>query len=394
MPWAIQGKLSAYLDFIRWAAAVVVVVSHIKGLFFADYSDLASPRPALAALYAFASAGHQAVVVFFVMSGLFISATVMKALQQDRWSWGSYLTGRLTRLYIVLIPALLLGCLWDRGGIAAFGDTGVYDGLPEDRYVLGYSSAERSNPAAFAGNLLFLQGIATGHFGSNGPLWSLAYEFWYYILFPCVMLAITSKSGVRKLSYSAASLALCCWIGPKIALYFLIWSLGFALHLLPVRRLPRAGAWTGLSALLALASIFLYRLLPLNEFAADVVVALCFSALVYFMKSAYNGAQAAPWTTMWSRRLAGFSYTTYLAHFPLLVFLHAAFYQANPAKWQPGWRTFGYGAALLAGTLAYCWLVSLLTERRTDAVRRWLGSRMARRKERPAAGGTKRILET
>jgi peptidoglycan/LPS O-acetylase OafA/YrhL len=36
----------------------------------------------------------------------------------------------------------------------------------------------------FVGNLAFLQTIAVPIFGTNGPMWSLANEFWYYLIFP------------------------------------------------------------------------------------------------------------------------------------------------------------------------------------------------------------------
>lgn len=376
--WIIEGKLSAYLDFIRWGAAVIVILSHIKGLFFADYSLVEHPSPVLQAFYVVASAGHQAVIVFFVLSGLFISANVMKTVEKKAWSWKVYLTNRLTRLYVVLLPALVLGCLWDILGILGFRSTGVYDGLPEDRYVLGFSAIGQLTPEAFFGNLFYLQGVLTGHFGSNGPLWSLSYEFWYYMLFPCLTLAFLSNAGMRKGLYGLGSLALLLLIGKAIALYFLVWLLGFAIHLLPERRLRHERAWTAVFMALSLASFFLYRLIPLNPYLADFAVALCFTGLVYFMKTAMRSEKASPRAASWSKTLAGFSYTAYLAHFPLLVFLHAALYRIHPAKWQPTALTFLYGTALLLVALAYCWLISFFTERRTDDVRRWILARVTR----------------
>jgi peptidoglycan/LPS O-acetylase OafA/YrhL len=39
-------------------------------------------------------------------------------------------------------------------------------------------------PEVLLGNLVFLQAILVPTWGSNGPLWSLAFEFWFYIWFP------------------------------------------------------------------------------------------------------------------------------------------------------------------------------------------------------------------
>jgi peptidoglycan/LPS O-acetylase OafA/YrhL len=369
LKWKIEGKLSVYLDFFRWLAAVIVVLSHIKGLFFADYSDVEQSSVFLRMLYAVASSGHQAVIVFFVLSGLFISANVMKTIGKGTWSWKAYLTSRLTRLYIVLIPALIMGYAWDQAGIRLFAETGVYSGLPEDRYVLGYSTISHLTIENFAGNLFYLQGIVVGHYGSNGPLWSLSYEFWYYILFPCLALALTSNSRIKKAGYLIACVVLCLVIGQHILTYFLIWALGFAIHLLPA--LPYRFARACLLPLLVLtiASIVFYRLIPLNTFLADLAIGCLFSLLIYCMKMAMNTEKASLRMGKLSASLAGFSYTMYLAHFPFLVFIHAMLYSRNPSKWQPDASTLGYGFILLIGVLAYCWLISFITERRTQHVR-------------------------
>ena len=197
----VHKSLSVWLDVFRWAAAVVLVISHIKGLFFVNYSELVNPHPIVTLLYMVASAGHQAVIIFFVLSGYFISNSVINSIRKQTWSWKVYLMNRFTRLYIVLIPALLLGAIWDQTGIHYFGHTGIYDGLPEDQYILDYSSKDHLVWQDFFGSLFYLQGILTGHFGSNGPLWSLAYEFWYYTIFSFLAwcsLLYPEKQSIRR----------------------------------------------------------------------------------------------------------------------------------------------------------------------------------------------------
>jgi len=87
-----------------------------------------------------------------------------------------------TRLYVVLVPGLLFGFFWDRMGSWLSAARGIYahslsdlgPAVPLKNLTLG----------TLLGNLLFLQTILCETFGSNGPLWSLANEFWYYALFP------------------------------------------------------------------------------------------------------------------------------------------------------------------------------------------------------------------
>ena len=44
--------------------------------------------------------------------------------------------------------------------------------------------AQALTAPVFLGNAAFLQRILVPELGTNGPLWSLANEFWYYLLFP------------------------------------------------------------------------------------------------------------------------------------------------------------------------------------------------------------------
>ncbi len=77
---------------------------------------------------------------------------------------------RIARLYVVIVPALLF--------------TGILD------YLHGAWDGTRDGPSSFLINLFFLQGIYGGAYGSNGPLWSLSYEWWFYILFGLSLTAV------------------------------------------------------------------------------------------------------------------------------------------------------------------------------------------------------------
>ena len=136
--------------------------------------------------------GHAWVIVFFVMSGYLVGGSVLRSVTTGRWSWRSYLFARMTRLYMVLLPALLLGGLLDLYSIHQFGKADFYttvDPGHED------PSPNDSLPT-LVGNSLFLQtikiplmgGAFVQSFGSNQPLWSLCNEFWYYIAFLLLVL--------------------------------------------------------------------------------------------------------------------------------------------------------------------------------------------------------------
>src|SRR5439155_18689573 len=82
------------------------------------------------------------------------STTVIKNHFSGTWSWREYAINRSTRLYVVLIPGLLLGSLWDIAGSSLFAPAGVYTHPLSD---LGLAIATNSLTIAnFLGNLFFL----------------------------------------------------------------------------------------------------------------------------------------------------------------------------------------------------------------------------------------------
>jgi peptidoglycan/LPS O-acetylase OafA/YrhL len=102
---------------------------------------------------------------FFVLSGYFIGTSVMESVATQRWSWRTYLVSRLTRLQLVLFPALVLGGLWDRIGMRIHQAAPIYYNPLYKFYIP--SVALRSTVPVFLGNLFFLQSIVSPVFGSN-----------------------------------------------------------------------------------------------------------------------------------------------------------------------------------------------------------------------------------
>ena len=71
------------------------------------------------------------------------------------------------------------------------------------------------------GNLFFLQTIFVPPFGSNAPLWSLSFEFWYYLLFPLCLFALSRGNQVVSGRFCAlAAVAVAALVGRNIMLSF------------------------------------------------------------------------------------------------------------------------------------------------------------------------------
>ena len=119
-------------------------------------------------------------MIFFALSGFLVGGKALSDILRRRFSWSRYLLRRLTRLWIVIVPTLLLTLLFDKIGIALTHGVG-YDGRYSALYASGVSASSPIDHSllTFLGNLAFLQTIYFPIFGSNYPMWSLANEFWY-----------------------------------------------------------------------------------------------------------------------------------------------------------------------------------------------------------------------
>jgi peptidoglycan/LPS O-acetylase OafA/YrhL len=366
---SLQGTASSdHLDLIRGSAALIVLLCHLRSLFFVDFPEVAgSFKPLLKPVYLASNWGHYAVMIFFVLSGFLVGGTVLRGWIERKFSWSLYATNRLARLWVVLIPALLLGAIWDHSRIHFFGTLGIY-GLPPgsvDKFAVSPVAGR-----VMLGNALFVQGILTTNFGSNGALWSLSYEFWYYVLFPLILLALPRRNGIGNgltVVYVTATFMVVLFIGQPIRNYFLIWLLGAAINLLPETSGLRADVWIG-TAVVALLSVLAAVGPPSLEgyLPADIAVGVATAFLIYALLQGRGRSTEGLYSSA-VRTLAAFSYTLYVVHLPLLVFFGA--WLVPRRRWQPDAAHIAIVAGLGICALGYAFAVSQLTERQTSAVR-------------------------
>ncbi len=169
-----------YLDWIRGIAAFLVFLTHLRGEYFVKWSDLAvdSQNFVNFVLFSLTRLGRESVVIFFVLSGYLVGGMAARQFLAARFSILRYFIARLTRLYVVLIPALFLTLLFDSLDSA--------------------STLANSGVVPFLINFFFLQEILGAPYGSNAPLWSLSYEWWYYCAFGFALVAISNAIAKRN----------------------------------------------------------------------------------------------------------------------------------------------------------------------------------------------------
>jgi peptidoglycan/LPS O-acetylase OafA/YrhL len=75
------------LDLLRGLAAILVLAHHWRNYFFVNFHELGLHRVLLAVPYILTAAGHEAVVIFFVLSGFLIGGTIRRSLELGQWNW-------------------------------------------------------------------------------------------------------------------------------------------------------------------------------------------------------------------------------------------------------------------------------------------------------------------
>ena len=366
-----ETEASVLLDLLRGLAALVVVAEHWRNTLFVDYRQLPRHKALWTPAYLLTAAGHEAVVIFFVLSGYLIGGSIFRALREDRWSWTSYGLHRLVRLWVVVGPGLLLCAACDSLGLALHRAPLLYAGLGSN-HMTSDVLATRTWPV-FLGNLFFLQGIRVPMFGSDGALWSLADEFWYYVLFPLGLFAVWRGTTLRRLACAAAFALVCWFVKLPVLISFPVWLLGVVLVHGKAPEVSGVGRWTA-GVLYVALMFFLARFRGLSGIVSDAVLAVATLVFLWVLLSAKGRADAGSARVRATRLLARGSFTLYVVHLPVLVLLTSM--AEGDTRWVPGTATLAKGLMILLVTLLIAYGLAFGTEFRTDSIRRWIERRV------------------
>ncbi len=194
-----QPQLSVYLDLCRFIAAVVVVLSHLTYFNIATGSWSES----------LPQSGHDAVILFFLLSGYVIAYTT----EQKKNNLTDYVVSRAVRIYSVALPVLLLTVCFDLIGLQFHPEN--YSGLYQYEKLYIYIPFH----LAFLGEIWT---ISEQPF-TVVPYWSLGYEVWYYLLFA----VLYYFSGAKRVVIFAL---LFLFVGYKLWLLFPLWLAGTWLY--------------------------------------------------------------------------------------------------------------------------------------------------------------------
>lgn len=371
-------QASSYLDFIRGIAAIAVFLGHARYLYFVKYHSLVNYSLIHFSLgnkifYMLTGLGRQCVIIFFVMSGYCISSNILRNLAEDNWTWEKYLINRCNRLYVVLLPALLLTLFWDHLGMILSNHSTVYQGIGTQGVVGNVIS--KTNLTTFLGNIFFLQNLKVPVLGSNEPLWSLSYEYWYYILFPLLLFSFHKTQRFLK-SIQLFSLALIIgYFFREVIPLFPIWLFGAGLSLLAKNQLLQRVVLYRLCLILTgcgfLVTLVLSKgLFSNNQIVADYLVGIGFLIFMYVL--IHDDRRVKNKFTKLASLLANMSYTLYLVHMPFLVFLYVILIKQG--FWLPNEGHMLAFSGICILTFMYAFFISRITEAKTEKFKKMIFS--------------------
>jgi peptidoglycan/LPS O-acetylase OafA/YrhL len=353
-------SLSLYFDGFRGVAALAVFFSH-------------SVDPGITGgfLIHLGLFGDDAVVAFFVLSGYVIAFSA----EHKHDTLGDYVVARLSRLWSVVLPALLLTASVDYlvGHRMHFNSMHVGEDAP-----ISYALS-----AIFANQIWFLRVFP----GSNSPFWSLSFEAFYYMFFA----AAYYLAGTARWLAAIVILAVA---GPKIILLLPLWLLGVLAYEIDRHSIDRnAGWWLWIASFVGLALYYLLHakyaiglIVPTGErldqwlnpqlCAKYLFAILVFMNILGFKIIGDRFARSLTLAQRWLRLGGRYSFSLYLYHMPLLI-LFTALTWSGHGKW---WSI----AAIYIGTISIVAALAPLTESRKDAlsaILKRLGVYRARRME-------------
>ncbi|MGX9218888.1 acyltransferase family protein [Massilia varians] len=368
MHWQARAPLgenamqSLLISALRGLAALQVAAAHLRAELYPGLRTLEDPSLAYIGLAFITGFAHQAVVVFFLISGWLVGGSLMNRMGKPQ-ALAHYAIDRFTRLWTVLLPTLLLSL--GVGLVIGAAAPGPIDFNPGNEF----------SAAALAGNLLGLQTVTVPEFGGNYPLWSLAHETWYYIQFPLLLLVIAGGGVLRRAAAAAALILLLATLRDMISLYFTVWLLGAAFSRI---RIDCGKAFQALLLVLTLALFVYYRLRGSNDdlvpasFVQDIICSIPFLLLLAsFQQPVDTAAPAYVRTNRVAVFFSEFSFSLYVVHVPVIYLMrHLGQQFLGRGQLDPNAATdFLWYVVLLCALVLAAYMFYLLFERHTIRIR-------------------------
>jgi peptidoglycan/LPS O-acetylase OafA/YrhL len=370
------------IDHLRWISALEVVLGHVRENLISGTTQ--DPQSTLLSRLVFGLScwSTDAVIVFFVLSGFLVGGKATEMLRAPKLEglWQRYLVERASRLFVVLWPVLLLAgiCL---GAVLWIVPHAPFVTSDNWSYSLYRPLNHDLSPLRWVGAFFLLNNFGFDTIQIDGPLWSLSYE-WYYYLAALAIVLLTRRhftiGTCLLLVFVAALTVLSRKFSPSLLPLGSTWLFGAVAREVFNRKLfsNRIALCAGGALVAAALGANHLRHCPLIILGATLAFVLANQSWQSFVFAPRLG-----------KFLADFSYSLYLSHFPVLTVIVAVIA-----------RREGSGDRLLVTPLsaslwigisvalvAFSWVFSLFTEAKTPVLKRAMLRALERRQPRADA---------
>lgn len=351
-----------FLDTARWVSAFIVAIGHALSL-------VNSGTEGASILVKISDMRGPAVTVFFVLSGYLVGGKVARDF--SRFRWGRYISARFARIYVVLLPAILLTVAIDGAAYLSDPTNPIFADVWQGGALGSEPIASRYTLFNWLGTLLSMEPLFGRPLGSAGSLWSLGYEWMFYFSFPVIYgLGFYFKGrlgGLISALFSIVAVFLLSRIG---AAFWMVWLLGaFACSAeammcrIPGRGLIKGGCFAALIAYLCFG----------EEFSHQYMLPLAGIAGFGFLATGPQWEGRLTWRL--DQVMASFSYSLYAIHLQVMTGICAAFIRLGVLPEGGVSRpmlVLLLASVLIAASVAVAFLFGELFENRTADLTAWL----------------------
>lgn len=307
-----------WIDALRFLAAFFVLFSHSRNDFFLPFNELPLEQHNLSAFafYSLGRLGHEAVIIFFVLSGFLVGGANLERIHNNNFNVLNYVIDRCVRIYLPLIASVIL-----------FFFVCVLVGKDFDVICA-------------IGNLLNLQCTFVEPLVS--VYWSLAYEMWFYIALMGLSMIVQGKKG----GWGFLILLTTCFmfVSGLEMFYLFIWFIGAFAYL--IRPKKKNNVIFIIAILLIGASVIYSQLLtdsnaihlsielPTNRFLPELLLSLAICIMIQQLILRKPETMVSIIVEHVFSKLAAFSYTLYLSHRIFFIILFNYFFKEQAADFS------------------------------------------------------------
>ena len=333
-----KGDIIAF-DSYRGLLSIIVMMGHLVQIFWLPLYGVDGIIMAISGTLA-----NYAVVGFFFLSGALICNSIKQNIKRNnRFDCGEYLISRIARIYPTLVASIIVSLIC----FIIIGSDSLR--LADDLYV-----AREKLTITVLDVFRTLIMKEPGMQSINGPLWSLFIEWRLYMWAMLLTLVYFQRSWLRIPLIMIIFIYSWKLFWGTERIYAIVWVLGALMTLCKSRRLYIKG-----SIVLAMFCLFItiinYGVLGFSINSSNMywVAQLCISAFFALLLL----------TTFRQRNkfafFGSFSYSLYLIHFPIYLFLFAVIHPVIHNKPVP---LLLVSLLSMIVVLVTSYLISLITE--------------------------------